>query len=169
MGGAKRNMYQGQPVPVDPETADPLAGALPGVRLARGVARAMNALGYACLAEVPLANGRRADVMALSTSGDIVIVEIKSSIEDYRSDRKWAEYWGFCDYLFFAVPEGFPETMLPGECGLIRADPFGAVLIRESTLIRLAPARRKAVTLRFAHLAAARLGRLTDPGCLATL
>lgn len=162
-------MYQGQPVPVDAETVDPLAGAQPGIRLARGVGRAMNDLGYACLAEVPLANGRRADVMALSTSGDIVIVEIKSSVEDFRSDRKWAEYWGFCDYLYFAVPEGFPETMLPPDCGVIRADPFGAAHIRESTLSRLAPARRKAVTLRFAHLAAARLGRLTDPGCRATL
>ncbi len=162
-------MYQRQPLHVDDESIDPLMLAMPGVRLARGVARAMNALGYACLPEVPLANGRRADLMALSTSGDIVIVEIKSSVEDFRSDRKWPEYWSFCDSLFFAVPEGFPEALLPTECGLIRADSFAAVVVRESSVNRLAPARRKAVTLRFAHLAAARLGRLTDPGYRASL
>jgi hypothetical protein len=102
--------------------------------------------------------------MALSASGDIAIIEIKSSIEDFRTDRKWAEYRGFCDYLLFAVPEGFPEGLLPADCGLMRADPYDAALLREGVVTRLAPARRKAVTLRFAHLSAARLGRVIDPG-----
>jgi hypothetical protein len=162
-------MYQGHSLAVDDENVDLLVRSAPGIRLARGVARAMNGLGYACLAEVPLANGRRADLMAVSTSGDIVIVEIKSSVEDFRSDRKWPEYWEFCDALFFAVPVGFPEGLLPADCGLIRADPFAAEVVRESTVKRLAPARRKAVTVRFAHLAAARLGRLIDPGYRAIL
>lgn len=166
---AKRKMYQRQPAPVDAMADDPLAGTLLGVRLARGVSRAMRALGYACLTEVPLANGRRADVMTLSASGEIAIIEIKSSVEDFRTDRKWAEYRGFCDQLYFAVPEGFPEGLLPQDCGLIRADAFGAILLRESAVSRLAPARRKAVSLRFAHLAAARLARLVDPGYTAAL
>ena len=146
------------------EDLDPLVGAMPGTRLARGVCRALSALGHACLTEVPLANGRRADVMALASNGQITIVEVKSSVPDFQADRKWAEYRGFCDQLLFAVPDGFPEGILPGDCGLIRADAFGAAVLREGMIVPLAPARRKALTLRFAQLAAARLTRLVDPG-----
>ena len=146
------------------EDLDPLTNAMPGVRLARGVCRALSALGHVCLTEVPLANGRRADVMALKSDGGILIVEVKSSVPDFQTDCKWAEYRGFCDQLLFAVPDGFPDGILPGDCGLIRADAFGAVILREGVSVPLAPARRKALTLRFAQLAAARLARRVDPG-----
>jgi hypothetical protein len=137
---------------------------LPGVLLARGVCRALVQHGWACLTEVTLANGRRADVMALQSSGEIVIVEVKSSIEDFRSDRKWGEYRQFCDALYFAVPDDFPTDLIPHECGLIAADHFAAEIVRPAPIIRLAPARRKAMTMRFAQLAAQRLQRLVDPG-----
>lgn len=138
--------------------------AQPGVVLARGVCRALVQHGWAVLAEVTLANGRRADVMALAGSGDIAIIEVKSSIEDFRADRKWGEYREFCDSLYFAVPDGFPTELIPAECGLIAADGFGAEILRQAPVIRLAPARRKAQTLRFAQLAAQRLQRALDPG-----
>jgi hypothetical protein len=137
-----------------------------GVLLARGVCRMLIAHGQASLTEMPLANGRRADVMALARTGDISIVEVKSSIEDFRSDRKWPAYREFCDRLFFAVPDGFPVEQIPEECGLILADAFGAEIVRPAPEQRLAAARRKAVTLRFAQLAASRLQRLVDPGAL---
>jgi len=141
------------------------AGVLqPGVLLARGVCRALLQHGLAVLTEVTLANGRRADVMALAPDGDIAIVEVKSSIEDFRADRKWGEYREFCDALYFAVPDGFPTELIPVECGLIAADGFAAEILRPAPLIRLAPARRKALTLRFAQLAAQRLQRVLDPG-----
>ncbi len=132
--------------------------------LARGVARALAQRGFASLAEVPLADGRRADVLALGRDGTLLIVEIKSSVADFRADHKWPEYRQWCDRIYFAVPEGFPLDLIPEECGLIQADGFGAVTLREATAHPVAPARRRALHLRFARGAATRLQRLLDPG-----
>ena len=131
--------------------------------LARGVCRALDQLGYASLVEFPLANGRRADILGLGRAGDLVIVEIKSSVADFRADRKWATYREFADRLYFAVPNHFPQVLIPEECGLVVADPFGAVLLRDGRMTPLSPGRRRALTLRFARLAAARLRRHLDP------
>ena len=131
--------------------------------LARGVCRALAHRGLATLLEVSLANGRRADVLGLGRNGEIVIVEVKSSIADFRADHKWPEYRDFCDRLYFAVAEGFPRELIPEDCGLIIADGFGAAVLREAPAIPLAPARRRAVLLRFAQLGAGRLRRLLDP------
>ena len=132
--------------------------------LCRGVCRALDQLGYASLLEFPLANGRRADVIALGRDGEVVIVEVKSSLADFRADRKWPDYWEFCDRLYFAVGEGFPRDVLPEECGLLVADGYGAATLRDPAPRPLAPARRKALMLRFGLAAASRLRRLTDPG-----
>jgi hypothetical protein len=131
--------------------------------LARGVCRALAHRGFATLLEVSLANGRRADVLGLGRNGEIVIVEVKSSIADFRADHKWPEYRDFCDRLYFAVAEGFPRELIPEDCGLIIADGFGAAVLREAPAMPLAPARRRAVLLRFAQLGAGRLRRLLDP------
>jgi hypothetical protein len=122
----------------------------------RGAARLLVDMGYAPLLEVGLPNGRRADVMALGRKGDIVICEVKSGPEDYRVDRKWPEYAPFCDAFFFAVAAEFPQTLLPDHPGLIVADGFGGAVIRDAPSTPLAPARRKALTLAFARLAAQR-------------
>lgn len=122
----------------------------------RGAARLLAALGYAPLAEVTLPNGRRADLMALGRKGEIFIVEVKSSIEDFRTDQKWGEYAPYCDAFAFAVSPEFPREILPEEPGLIVADGFGGAVLREAPLIPLAGARRKALTLAFARLAALR-------------
>lgn len=127
------------------------------------MARALQQRGIATLAEVPLGNGRRADLLGVGRDGVLVIVEIKSSAADFRSDRKWQEYRGFCDRLYFAVAAEFPTSLIPEDCGLIVADPFGAAILREGGTVPLAAARRRAVTLRFARLAAGRLTRLLDP------
>ena len=95
-------------------------------RLARGICRALSALGYGALTEFPLNNGRRVDVIAVSGGGDIVIVEIKTSTADFRADRKWSEYLDYCDAFYFAVPASFPVALLPEDCGLIIADDYGA-------------------------------------------
>jgi hypothetical protein len=131
--------------------------------LARGIGRALAQRGYASLTEVSLANGRRADVMGLARAGELVIVEVKSSLQDFRSDIKWPEYRDFCDRFYFAVPETFPREAIPEDCGLIVADGFGGVVLREPPVLALPAARRKAVTLRFALLGSERLRRLLDP------
>jgi hypothetical protein len=131
--------------------------------LARGVSRALYDLGYTTLAEFTLRSGRRVDVIALDPSGQIAIVEIKSSVEDFRADRKWREYTGYCDLFFFAVPEDFPCEILPADCGLMVADGYGAAVLREPPLWKLNPARRRAQILRFAQTAARRLNHIADP------
>ena len=132
--------------------------------LCRGVCRALLDLGYAPLSEFRLACGRRADVFALSDCGEAVIVEIKSSVEDFRTDQKWPEYQPWCDRFYFAVPETFPQHLIPEDCGLMVADSWSAAVLREPPLRPLAHARRRALTLRAALAASERLLRLTDPG-----
>ncbi len=122
----------------------------------RGAARAFVALGYAPLIEVRLPNGRRADVMALGPRGEIAVAEVKSGVEDFRTDQKWGEYRPYCDAFFFAVAPEFPRAILPEEPGLIIADAFDGVVVREAPSLSLAGARRKALTLSFARLAATR-------------
>jgi len=133
--------------------------------LQRGVCRALRALGHSVVTELSLANGRRADVVALSGGGDVVIVEIKSCLLDYQTDGKWQDYLAFCDRLYFAVNADFPSEMIPVQAGLILADRFGAELVREPAEERLSAARRKAMMLNFARAAALRLQLHLDPSC----
>jgi hypothetical protein len=125
--------------------------------LARGTARLLRALGFSTLSELPLASGRRADLVGLGSDGEIVIVEIKSSVADFRADRKWLEYHRHCDRLFFATALGVPPEIFPSDAGLIVADAFGAAIERNAPEHRLPPATRRSMTLRFARTAALRL------------
>jgi hypothetical protein len=129
----------------------------------RGVRRLFRQLRHVTLPEFTLGNGRRADVIALAPDGFITIVEIKSSVADFRADQKWPSYADFCDRFYFAIPETVPYEILPPDRGIIVADAFGAAILREGERHPLPGPRRKAVTLRFAHAAAAVLHGLVDP------
>ena len=129
----------------------------------RGVSRLLRASGLAVLPEFTLATGRRADLIGVSDSGEIWIVEIKSSPADYRADTKWPEYRDYCDRLFFAIPSSMDPDMMPGDTGLMMADSWGAEVIRHAQAQALHASRRKAVTLAFARAAAWRLHGLHDP------
>lgn len=145
---------------VTPETPAPLA---PGARLARGVCRLLRSHGFAPLCEVALASRLRVDVMALGPKGEIWVVECKSSRADFVSDRKWTGYLDWCDRFFWAVDAAFPAELLPPEAGLIVADAWGAEIARMALAAPLSGARRKALSLRFARLAASRLAAGLDP------
>jgi hypothetical protein len=123
----------------------------------RGVGRYLRAAGFSILTELPLPGGRRADLVALATDGVLRIVEVKSSLADFRADRKWMDYRLHCDRFYFAIPGDLAEDAFPADAGLIVADAHGAILLREAPLERLAPASRKAMLLRFAGAAAERL------------
>ena len=131
--------------------------------MARGVCRALAELGLATLTEFTLRTGRRVDVIGLDPEGAVTIVEVKSSLEDFRSDGKWPEYLDYCDQFFFAVPDGFPLEVLPEDCGLLAADAYSAVILRPAPKRPLNGTRRRALLLRFAAAAAQRLQRLNDP------
>jgi hypothetical protein len=144
--------------PVGQPFGDPVPAGR-AAEIVRGAQRMLAELGLASLTEVTLANGRRADVMAMGPKGEIVIVEVKSCLQDFATDQKWPEYEPFCDRFYFAVDCEFPRDRLPAETGMMVCDGFGGAILRESEARLLNAARRKAVTLSFARLAAARLMR----------
>jgi len=132
-------------------------------QLALGIMRTFADMGEGALTEVTLANGRRADVLALDGRGYLTIVEIKSGPVDFKTDRKWREYLEFCDAFYFAVAEGFPVELLPDDTGLMIADRWSAHIVRAAQVEPLSAARRKAMLLRFGLLASNRLRLLVDP------
>lgn len=131
--------------------------------LGRGLARQFALHDISVVPEVTLPNGRRADLVALSRRGEIHIIEIKSSIEDFRTDTKWREYLPFCERFSFATHPDVPAEIFPHEAGFILADGFGAEIIREAPLRPLAAGTRKALTIQLARLASLRLSSLLDP------
>jgi hypothetical protein len=137
------------------------------LRVQRGVMRLLRAnYDFCCFAEVPLANGRRADVLGLGPRGEIWIVEIKSSLLDFQVDQKWPEYKAFSDRFFFAKPPELDPNIFPGSEGLIVADAHDAAVLRMSPDTPLPGARRRALILKLARLGADRVHTLMDPGDL---
>ncbi len=130
----------------------------------RGVRRTLAAHGLTSLTEFTLKGGRRADIVAIDGKGRLTIVEVKSSVADFRTDSKWPEYREYCDLFYFAVTAEFPLQLIPEDCGLIVADAYEASIIRYAPEQVLSAARRRSVLLRFAAAAAARLHRHEDPG-----
>lgn len=136
--------------------------------VARGVTRLFCRQELFAICEVPLPNGRRADLMGVDPKGNLTIVEIKVARADLLGDCKWTDYLDFCDHFYWAVPPGLAaildgEEYLPNEAGLIVADRYDAALVRQAVHRPLAPARRKAELLRFARRAARRLSEQLDP------
>lgn len=129
----------------------------------RGVGRMLRDAGFSSLFELALANGRRADVIAVGPKGQIWIVEIKSSPADYKSDSKWHEYMEYCDRYYFAIPPDMDAGLIDQRAGLIVADAWGAEVLREADEAPLVAARRKAVTLLIARTSTARLQAVNDP------
>ena len=131
--------------------------------VARGTRRLLRAHGISTVTELVLSDGRRADIVGVGRDGTVTIVEVKSSVADFRADRKWPCYRNHCDRLFFAVPVTMPVAILPGDAGLIVADPHGAEVVREAVEHRLAGATRRALLIRFAQAAADRWHVFEDP------
>jgi hypothetical protein len=135
----------------------------------RAAARCCVQLGWAPVHEIPLPNGRRADILALRADGGFVCIEVKSGPRDFLVDTKWPEYRDYSDELYFAVDLDFPVELLPVDAGLIVAADAAADVLREAPLHPLAPSRRRALLHRFAHVAATRLVGLEDPAGTAEL
>ena len=131
----------------------------------RGVCRRMRAEGLALIPEVTLRSGRRADLVALGSDGAITIIEIKSSVEDYRADGKWQDYCLHADHFYFATGPHVPPEIFAQEAGLIVADPYGAEILRPAACVKLSAARRKEMLVRIARAGAMRLHDLEDPDC----
>src|SRR5256714_13604958 len=135
----------------------------PALSIARGTTRLLHQFGFSALSELPLPSGRRADLVALNAAAEIWIVEIKSSVEDFRADQKWMDYRAHCDRLLFATTLEVPCDIFPKDTGLIVADAFGAQIMCEAPEHRLHASTRKSMMLSFARCAALRLQSLADP------
>jgi hypothetical protein len=135
----------------------------------RGASRLLREHGLTSVTEVVLGNGRRADIAAITEAGELWIVEVKSCPADFLCDTKWQDYLDFCDRLFFAVAPDFPADLLPVATGLIVADRYGGEIVRPAPGQKLAPARRKTVTLAMLRTAAHRLQDISDPDGMAAL
>lgn len=145
---------------VSPILANPLIDGRQSeaaMRVRRGVQRLLIEMGASVVPELSLASGRRADLVALTRKGEIWIIEVKSSVEDFRVDRKWPEYRLHSDRFFFATHPGVPSDIFPDECGFILSDGYGAEILRDAPEHRLPPATRKSLMLRIARAGAARL------------
>lgn len=129
----------------------------------RGAMRLLQSMGYSPICELPLTNGRRADVVGVNKSGEVAIVEVKSCLSDFRSDQKWQQYLPYSDAFYFAVDERFPisvleeEASLPGVTGVIIADAFDGEIVRPAKRQKIHPSRRKTLHLKMARVAASRL------------
>ncbi|SCZ64264.1 hypothetical protein SAMN04488118_105214 [Epibacterium ulvae] len=134
----------------------------PGQLLARGVSRCLFSLGFATLKEFTPTRGLRVDVMALGPKGQLWVIECKSCRADFTGDQKWQGYLEWCDRFFWAVDLDFPTEILPADTGLLLADAYGGEIVTMAPEAKLAPARRKKLTQKFATDAALRLARLED-------
>lgn len=149
--------------------ADANGQSITAADVCRGVTRLFAHAGLAAIPEVPLPNGRRADLLAIDARGQVVIVEIKVSRADLHGDGKWPDYCDWCDRFYWALAAGLDPALLetpayrPDMAGLIVADRYGAAIVREATAEPIAPARRKAEALRVARLAMRRLMLAADP------
>src|SRR5260370_42222409 len=128
------------------------------IAVCRGACRLMRQAGYSVLSEMPLPDGRRADIFAVGATGELIIVETKSSIEDWRVDEKWPEYLDWCDQLYIAVPVDFPQALIPEELGLIVADAYGGEILRHPAKRPVAAAQRKSLLIACSRRASGRLG-----------
>ena len=136
-----------------------LAYQIPTERINGAIGRMFIERGDACLREFTLRTGRRVDLIAISSGGEITIVEVKSSRQDFISDRKWREYLEWADRFYFAVADGFPRDLLPGpdECGIIITDGFDWLKVQPAPLAKLAGQRRNHLTRRLAYVAMRRI------------
>jgi hypothetical protein len=135
----------------------------------REAARLCRALDWAPLHEVPLPNGRRADILALCPDGCFACIEVKSGALDFLADTKWPDYREYCDQLFFAVDCDFPQHLIPPDVGLIVTAAYEGAILRQAPNHAIQAPRRRALLRRFARLAATRLADLHDPTDFAPL
>ena len=151
-----------------PLSAQP-AAALTAAAVARGICRLFARNDIWCLPEMPLRNGRRADLMGIDAKGQLIIVEIKVARADLLGDAKWTDYLDYCDRFYWGLAPQLDRACIetpvfqPERCGVIVADGYDAEILRAAATIPLAAARRKVETERLARAALRRQLGLTDP------
>ncbi|OCC23941.1 hypothetical protein MB02_08995 [Croceicoccus estronivorus] len=138
--------------------------------VARGICRLFARNNIWCLPEMPLRNGRRADLMGIDEKGRVVIVEIKVTRADLLGDAKWPDYLEYCDRFYWGLPPHLDRACLdqpefrPENCGVIVADGYDAEILRPAPSLGLAAARRKVEVERLARAALRRTMMAADPG-----
>lgn len=164
-------MADANPIPLPPLGDATSAEALCALSVARGISRLFARNDIWCLPEMPLRNGRRADLMGIDAKGRVVIVEIKVRRADLLSDMKWPDYLDHCDRFYWGLSPDLDRACLdlpdfrPDCCGLIVADGYDAEILRPAPSLPLAAARRKVEVERLARAALRRQLVALDPAC----
>ncbi|MXO51838.1 MmcB family DNA repair protein [Erythrobacter gaetbuli] len=153
------------------DRADTAQSGETAVEVARGIMRLFARNDVWLMPEIPLRNGRRADLMGLDPKGRVVIVEIKVQRGDLLGDGKWPDYLDFCDRFYWGVPPHLDRSPLEGGgyrpdcCGIVVADGYDGEIVRPAPLHPLAAARRKVEVERLARAAMRRMTVAADPHC----
>ena len=149
------------------DTLTPDTAAIVG----RGIMRLFARNDVWLMPEIPLRNGRRADLMGLDPKGRVIIVEIKVQRSDLLGDGKWPDYLDYCDRFYWGVPPHLDRGPLESDshrpecCGIVVADGYDGEIVRPAPLDPLAPARRKVEVERLARIAMRRMTVAADPHC----
>lgn len=155
--------------PLSPDSLTPPTLTADALMVARGISRLFARNDIWCLPEMPLRNGRRADLMGIDAKGQVIIVEIKVARGDLMGDGKWTDYLDHCDRFFWGLASHLDracmesEAFRPDQCGLIVADGYDAEILRPAPLMPLAAARRKVEVERLARAALRRQAVASDP------
>ena len=106
------------------------------------------------LREFKLKVRRRVDLIAVSEKGHIAIVEIKSTPQDFLSDKKWTEYIEWADKFYFGVGEDFPLEILPkaDRAGIIITDGFDCHEVQPAPFKKLNGSRRNTLVREIAKV-----------------
>ncbi len=122
--------------------------------ITNGALRLCLEIGFAPVLEFSLKIGRRADICAINEKGELLIIEVKSGLEDFKADNKWHEYIEYCDHFYFAIDNEFPKEILPNDTGIIVADSFGGAIIRRPKSNSISAQRRKSIYISLGRTAA---------------
>jgi len=145
------------------DTDIPVPGPFCTDDITRGVCRYLRNLGYSPFTEFKLISKRRVDVIGMDWKGRFIIIEIKSSVSDFRADTKWQEYIPYGDQFYFCVAKGFPVEILPEGYGVLIADIYNAAVLIDAPVRPLNAVWRRNQHIRLAKIAADRLHRVNDP------
>lgn len=86
--------------------------------------------------EVSVSHSLRADVMTVKMkTSEVTIVEVKSSVADFRADKKWQNYKAFCNVFYFAMT---PETYEKVKDSIKDPD-VGVLLVTSEARIKVRP------------------------------
>lgn len=87
--------------------------------------------------EVELSPHLRCDILCITYEEQVIIIELKTCKQDFKSDNKWQKYMDYCDYFYFFSPRDIvPIDEIDNKVGLLYLDGNNVITIREASRLR---------------------------------